>query len=251
LLAAGALTAVLAVDPAVKEVSRTLNLVPDGRVSIDTYKGTVKVTGWDAPKVEIRARVEPEAGFWGTDQEGAEKTEIRIDASSNSVRIKSDYRHVPRRWFGTTVLPLVHYEIRMPRTAHLAIKDHKSRTEVAGLKGEATIESYKGTVEVTGLEGGLDLETYKGEARVRFTQLRSASRFETYKGDIDVAIPGENGFRLESDLGRRANLSCDFAMKLPARDSGRRGQRFSSDVNGGGPRIYLKSCKGDLRLRRG
>jgi len=250
LLAAGVLTAVLAVDPAVKEISKTLDLAPDGRVSVDTYKGTVKVAGWDAPKVEIRARIEPEAGFWGTPQEGTEKTEIRIDASSNSVRIKSDYSRVPRHWFGTTVLPFVHYEIRMPRTAHLAIKDHKSRTEVSGLKGEANIDTYKGTVEVTGLEGGLELETYKGEARVRFTHLQASSRFETYKGEIDVAIPGENGFRIESDLGRRASLSSDFDLKQPARDSGRHGRRFSGDVNGGGPRVYLKSYKGDLKLRR-
>jgi len=250
LLAAGALTAALAVDRGGKEISKTLDLAPDGRVSIDTYKGTVKVSGWDTPKVEIRARIEAEESFFGPDEESLAKTEVRIEGSASSVRIKSDYSRVPNRWFGVTILPFVHYEIRMPRTARLEIKDHKSRLEITGLKTEARIETYKGTVDVTGLDGGLDLETYKGEARVRFSSLRTASRFETYKGAIDVAIPDGNGFQVESDLGRRASLDSDFDLKMPSRDSKRREQHFSGAVNGGGPKVFLKSHKGGLKLRR-
>ena len=55
----------------IKEVHKTLALDKDGRVSIHTYKGSVTVTTWDRPEVQIDARIEP----GGDDRDDREKVQ--------------------------------------------------------------------------------------------------------------------------------------------------------------------------------
>ncbi len=86
-----AATAAKAADA--KEVHRTLSLDRDGRVSVNTYKGTITVATWDRPEVRVDATIEPD----GDDRESREKvqwTEVRISGGGSSVEITSDYDEV-------------------------------------------------------------------------------------------------------------------------------------------------------------
>jgi hypothetical protein len=82
----------------VKEVHRTLALDANGKVSLETFKGSIDVTVWDRNEIDIAARVEPDPG--GEDQaEKVRETEIRIEGSGASVRIETDYGRVRRHGF--------------------------------------------------------------------------------------------------------------------------------------------------------
>src|SRR5450631_1236932 len=57
-----------------KDVNKTVALSRNGFVSIETHKGSIRVTTWDRQDVEIQARIEQEPGttmdrrrFDGTD----------------------------------------------------------------------------------------------------------------------------------------------------------------------------------------
>src|SRR5262249_591293 len=76
-----------------REISKTLPVAADGSVSIDTFKGSLSVTAWDSPQVEILARIEPD-GVSPSDAEKVQNTDVRIDQTSAGVRIKSDYDKV-------------------------------------------------------------------------------------------------------------------------------------------------------------
>jgi hypothetical protein len=238
-----------------KEVRKSGPLNADGRVNVDTYKGSISVTGWDKPEFEIYARVEADDERGGYAAEKVQDTEIKIEASSSSVRIKSDYDKVERRhrsfWDlfdgGSGNLPLVYYTIKMPRTAQLVIKDYKSETTVSDLRSDVEIETYKGEVKVNNLDGGLVLETYKGEVRADFAKL-ARSRFETYKGEIQIKVPKGQGMDVEGDIGRRASFDSDFDIKERYRNRSREDYDFRTSVNGGGPLIRLKTEKGTIRL---
>jgi hypothetical protein len=117
------------------------------------------------------------------------------------------------------------------------------------MRSEMEIDTYKGTVDVTGLDGSLDLKTYKGEVRVVFDRLAGPSRFETYKGDIDIVVPKKDAFDLRADTDRGGDFRSDFEVSARIR-SGRHGDsRISGAVNGGGPELVLKTKKGSLSLR--
>jgi hypothetical protein len=239
-----------------KEVRKSGPLGADGRVYVDTYKGSIHVTGWDKPEFEIHAMVEADDERGRYAAEKVQDTEIRIEATSSSLRIKTDYDRVERRhhsfWdlfhgnWGN--LPLVHYTIKMPRTAQLVIKDYKSQTTVSDLRSDVEIETYKGEVEVHDLDGGVMLETYKGEVRAEFAKLARRSRFETYKGEIQIKVPKGQGMDIDADIGRRGRFDSDFDIKERYRSRYREDHDFRRSVNGGGPLLRLKTDKGTIRL---
>jgi hypothetical protein len=236
-----------------KEVRKTLPLAANGRVEIDTYKGSVDVTAEDRADVVVEARVvaDTDCGDEKSWAEWVEATEVRIDAHPDLVWIESSYGRLEEYRQGflswCTARPFVHYRIRMPRTASLDIKDYKSTIDVASLAGRLRLKSYKGKMRVAGLDGRLDLETYKGNARVEFARLAGDSRVETHKGEIELSLPKAAAFTLDAVADRRGRIRSDFGAPSSA-VSHRSGDVLKGAVNGGGPRLHASSHKGTIRL---
>ena len=241
-----------------REFQRTVALDARGTVSIETFKGSVDVQPWDQGRAEVSARIEADTSC-GTDSRQAERvrlTEIEVESSASRLKIRSDYDKleglpyirldVEGHDMACSAHPFVHYRIRIPRTARLEIQDHKSNIAVAGLRADARIVSHKGSIEVKDHDGALDVTTHKGDARVDFARLGGDSRFETHKGDIDIALPKSAGFDLEAHVGRAGRLDTGF--DLTERERTKREQFYEEKVNGGGPRLELTTRNGDLRL---
>ena len=94
---------------------------------------------WDRQEVEIYAKIEADGA--SSDQKRlVQDTEVRIDASADLIRIQSDYEKVQDRNNSSGdsdensfTLPLIHYTLKVPRTARLSITDHKSKIGVSDL----------------------------------------------------------------------------------------------------------------------
>lgn len=258
-----------------KQFSRTVDLKSGGRLTLKTYKGSIRLTPWDREQVKIVARIEP-----GNDvsrryaQESVEATRIRVRGSGNSVRIESDYDDVPCKhgfsFLGiintgcSKTLPYVHYEIRAPRRLTLWLKDYKSEIALRGFDGDLELETYKGTVEaenlsgefrldtykgaarLDGLRGALNIETYKGDVRIRSAEVNGRSRIETYKGTVSLSVPDSQKLTIRADIGRRGDFHSDFALTTRAWNR----KRLEGTINGGGPVLSLETYKGEIRLRR-
>lgn len=248
----------LAVGQRTKEIHKTLPLNKDGELVLDTYKGSIRIDPWDRGEVDIVAKIEAD----GTDRDAddaVEDTEIEIRGSDQRVSIKTDYSEVRERHsglfgffnVGSQRLPFVHYTIKIPRSAEARVKDYKSESKITGMEGPLRLNTYKGEAKIFGHQGRLDLETYKGEVEISFDKLRDDCSLETYKGEIRLQLPRGQGFTLDADMGRRADLDSDFGLG-DLRSRRRSGdERYRGDVNGGGPRVSLKSYKGEIRLREG
>lgn len=253
ILAALVLSAGVAQAADTKEFHQTVPLDRDGRVSLETFKGSVTVTTWDRPEVSIQARIEPD-GFDSDQKEKVALTEVRVHGSGAALSIRSDYNRVYHRhlfgllgWHDGGTLPLVRYTIQMPSSAQLQIEDHKSDIQVSNLKSHLRLSTYKGTARVTGLDGAARVDTYKGDVRVEFARYSQASRFETHKGEIEVRLPKDSRFDLDADSGRHGDIQSDFAMATHASRS--RAARATGAVNGGGPQLRMTTYKGTLRVR--
>jgi hypothetical protein len=241
-----------------REISKTLPLKPTGRLTLDTYKGSIDIQTWEKNQVEVSVVIEPDDEFWNSSSDrDVEEVEIRISGGDDEVRVKSDYtklernRHSVISWFGENSfsLPLVHYAIKLPKTANLQVKDYKSKSEISGLSSDIVFNTYKGTVRMKSVDGSVDLETYKGEVRVEFAKLKRTTRFETYKGKIEVSIPKSNGFSLETDFTSKTDFSSDFDVLTRAHGRRGRDKDYYGSVNGGGTELKLKSGRGTIRLK--
>jgi hypothetical protein len=258
LLAAVALSVFAAVPaaaaPSSRDVSKTLPLAAGENVRIDTYKGSVKVTTWEKAEISVEARIEADDSCGSAERQATwvEKTEVAIEKSKSGVAITSNYDALDESptWFGCSARPFVHYTIRMPKSAALKIKDYKSDLIVKDLAADLEVETYKGRLDVVGLAGGLKVETYKGVVDAGIVRLAGDVRAETYKGSIVVHLPGDAGFEIAAETGRRGDFRSDFGTAADSR--GRRSGLYASGaVNGGGPRVSLKTDKGSLAIRKG
>jgi len=243
----------LCAAPLMAQTSRTINETFDidaqGKVNIDTYKGSVVVETWNEPRVEIDIEiVSEEDGRRG--EEEVDLTEIRIRNTSRGVSLETDYDALQKKrkgirfWNNNTNLPEVHYTIRMPAEAELLIDDYKSEIQVDGLRGDLNIDTYKSRIDVKEHAGRFYLDTYKGSGHIAFADVTERIEVDTYKGDVTLVLPKSAGFDLDADLGRRGDLTSDF--RLPRRD--RDDNDVRGEVNGGGPRLTLATYKGAFRI---
>src|SRR4051794_5654500 len=74
-----------------REVNKSARLNENGSVTINNHKGSIEVSTWDRPEVEMRARIEAEPGMFSSSRRLFDATEVQFDASSNSVQIRTKY----------------------------------------------------------------------------------------------------------------------------------------------------------------
>ena len=206
-----------------KNVNKTVSLNPKGSVRLETFKGSIRISTWDRPDVDIQARIEAGAS---TSRGRFDATEVAIDSTPDSVTVQTK---LPCCISDAGSNPLVHYTIQMPRTAKLRIRDHASDAEIAGLSG------------------ALEIETHRGDFHVDFTALTGDSRVETHRGSVELLLPRDSKFDIRTDLDRRASLESDFPVM--ARLAHHRGRNLEGSVNGGGPILELHTYRGSIRLR--
>ena len=248
-----------------KSVKETVDLASNGRVSIDTYKGTIDVKTWDRDEVQIDALIEADQH-----EDLVDLTDIEIYTTDRGVAIETDYDRAKKSKLRRDIfnssnmsLPFVHYTVRMPKTAELHIKDYKSDTDIVGLQadlsfetykgkavleditGDLTVDTYKGIVMIDELEGSLRAETYKGEITAVFEDFDGRSRVDTYRGEIRLILPEDAGFELEADLGKRGDLDSEFKLA----DMRRSDKRIEGIANGGGPKLDVETYRGHIELR--
>jgi hypothetical protein len=239
-----------------RETRKTAHLNQGGEVKIDSFKGSITVTTWDRQEVEIYAKIEAD-GQSADEKKLVQDTEVNIETSADSIRIKSNYDKIQERSNDkddsdedSYNLPLIHYTLKIPRTARLTITDHKSKIGVSDLQAELRIDTHKGSVSVVRQNGAVNLDTHKGDARVEFLSFSKESNFETHKGEIEVIIPGRAGFDLDSDMGKGANLDSTYDLSGLRQKQDKRESQYRGSINGGGPVLHMNSHKGQIRLRQ-
>ena len=264
--------------------SQTMEFQAGSRLALETDRGSVRLTSWDRPSAEIVARIEPPSG--GDDdyaREAVDGTAIEVRGNRRSVRIRTDYRGVPRRGglFGNRRLPRVHYEIRVPREADLDLEVDRAATTLEGFEGRLlldldrsdldlrdvegalTLQLDRGRFQASGLTGsiaiGLDrarevvLDGVRGDLRLdadrsdvvlRDLAVEGDSAVEMDRGDLDVELAAAGAVTVDVATTRRSGFSSDLPAALESR-----GGDFRGDVNGGGPVLRIEADRGAVRVR--
>src|SRR5918992_5124289 len=79
-----------------REFTRTVDLQASGTLRVEGSKGSIQLTSWDKPQVEIHARIElPRHEPREYAQRAVDATQIDVIAGTGSVSIRSNYDQVP------------------------------------------------------------------------------------------------------------------------------------------------------------
>lgn len=281
-IVAAALLVGASVQAQVKIVEETATLELGGRLTLEVSRGSVQLTSWEQPRVEIRARIEPPRGVNASyAQRAVDGTSINVTGTDRSVRIKADYRGVPRRWFFDRRRPQVHYEIRAPRQLDLTLDIDRSDGTVQGFDGDIALELDRSNVEAVDLSGEVTVDLDRshlrmsdltGEAELTMDRGRDVvldgvdasftldldrtrvsmrdvsidgdSRVNLNRGSLDIELDEDQGLTIEADVSRRSDFSSE--LPLTVRESGR---AITGTINGGGPLLRIHADRGEVELR--
>ena len=227
-----------------KNVDRTVPLSANGSVILETHNGSVRVSTWARPEIEIHARIEMESDG---DQRRFDQTTVEIDSTSNSVHIKSKYPDWTFSWgwnFGSS--PQIHYTITAPATAKWTIRDHNTRVEMRDVQAALSLETHNGSARIVNLGGPLEINAHNGDFQVDFAAFKGAS-VDMHNGSAELTMPRSSSFELRTNT-HNGHVNTDFAV-LTRTTGRRRDLNIEGPVNGGGPSLRLSSHNGNFRLR--
>jgi hypothetical protein len=252
-----------------RQFSRTVDLQPSGSLRVEGDKGSIRISSWEQPRVEIRARIElPDDESADYAQAVVDATEIEVTANSGSVSVRSNYENVPARTgigrWGDKTVPAVHYEIRAPRRIDLRVDSDRGPATIRGFEGTLDIVIDRGELDLQDASGDLHLNIDRGE-RSRLTNVRGSltieadrtdlrietaaverdSRIEIDRGDVDFRIAADQRLTVRTDLSRRGRFRSDLPIQWMSEDE----RRSEGHVNGGGPQLYVESDRATIGLR--
>ena len=212
-----------------------------GRLTLDSFNGSVEITGWDQNTVDIAGTKYAES------QDLLHQTRVEATSSGNSVQVKTarpDPRHgncgakyiikVPRR----TLLEDIHSSNGSLRVediegdAHLVTSNgsvHLGRirgnvearssngsVEVNDVRGNVNFRTSNGGVHGENIEGGLEAETSNGTIRVHLRDAEAGRpiRLSTSNGGIDLQVdsPRQNDVVASTSNG-------PITVRMPAHTS--------------------------------
>jgi DUF4097 and DUF4098 domain-containing protein YvlB len=199
-------------------------LKPGGSLSIETFNGSVEVTGWDENTVDISGTK------FGSSQDAADSLRIDVEAGANSVTARAVR---PSGWRSNLGAKFI---VKMPRTAilerivttnahirtiegvgparlrssngsirverlkgDLDAETSNASVELLNVDGDARIVSSNGHIRAEGLRGSLDATTSNAGVTARLDSGRTV-RLETSNGSVDVTLPRDfaNGVRVHT-----------------------------------------------------
>jgi DUF4097 and DUF4098 domain-containing protein YvlB len=202
----------------------------NGHVNLETFNGSVEITGWDENKIEIS----------GTKYAASE--ELRDD-------LKIDIRHAPDSIDIRTVKPTgrtgnagARYRINVPRKAMLdritssngsiRVRDVASAAHLKSSNGSIRVENVASDVEARTSNSSIELEQVHGAAvmktsngRIRAEDISGPCDAETSNNSIFVRLEGSPATPVRLTT---SNGSIDLRMAKPPKNDIRAETRNSS-----------------------
>ena len=201
----------------------TYPLKSGGRLSVETFNGSVEVSGWDQETVDISGSKS------GPTQEAADALKVAIDNSPDSVSIRVTRPSDRRGNMGAR------FVIKIPRAAYLdriftsngAIRTqdgsgparlHTSNAEirVQALHGSLDAQSSNGSIELTDLDG--DAKAHTSNGHIRIEGLRGSLEAGTSNASINARleqVPVGRPVRLEtSNSSVELRVPANFANDI-------------------------------------
>ena len=220
-----------------QDFHRTVPLSASGRVSLDNVNGNVEITGWDRNEVQIDAVKK------ARDQQRLDEARIEVNASGDSVEIKTRY---PESHTNNNPAS-VHYELHVPQNARL---DHinlvNGSLTVQKVSGEVTANLVNGKLRVDDLAGRADLSSVNGGIEANYASLNNVRdiKLNSVNGSIELGLPASPNAQVKAST-ISGDIRSDFPLEV---HSGFVGKNVTGTLGGGGTSIALSNVNGSIHI---
>jgi DUF4097 and DUF4098 domain-containing protein YvlB len=227
-----------------------------GKLTIETFNGSIDIAGWDQNSVEING------SKYGPTQQAADDLLMSVDHAANSISIRVQRPSGSRGGTGAR------FRIQVPRSTVLDfLSTSNGSIHVADGAGPARLRTSNGGIRVSGLDGSLEATTSNGTINADLTAVHGPVRAETSNGSIDLRLPAglhddvraqtSNGgisVHLPEGLNARisahtsnAHITSDFDLQTHGEMEH---NRLDGVMGKGGPLVELSTSNGGIHLLR-
>ena len=197
-----------------KDFHSSYPLKPGGRLSVETFNGSVDISGWDQDTVDISGTK------YGPSQEEADNLRVDIENSADSVSVRvprpTEHRNnqgarlmikVPRNTqldrivtsnssihtedgAGPTHLRTSNGSIRvLDLRGDLEAETSNSSMELDGVEGNARAHTSNGHIRAQRVNGSLDATTTNSGVTVDITRADKPVRIDTSNSGVELTLP--------------------------------------------------------------
>lgn len=230
--------------PALADVSqefhRTVPLSANGSVSLDNINGDVEITGWSKNEVQI------DAVKSARDQQRLSEAQIEVNATSNSVEIKT---HYPEGRTNNNPAS-VHYILHVPRNARIDdVNLVNGSLQVQELSADVNAKLVNGKVRASDLSGEANLETVNGAIDANYTALNNVRQItlKSVNGAINLTLPPSPNASVDASVVN-GGISTDFPLTVKGHFVGK---SMSGTLGSGGTQIELNNVNGSIHIGPG
>jgi DUF4097 and DUF4098 domain-containing protein YvlB len=220
-----------------QDFHRTVPLSASGRVSLDNVNGNVEITGWDRNEVQIDAVKK------ARDQQRLDEARIEVNASGDSVEIKTRY---PEGHTNNNPAS-VHYELHVPQNARLNhINLVNGSLAVQKVSGEVTANLVNGKLRVDDLAGRADLSSVNGGIEANYASLNNVRdiKLKSVNGSIELGLPASPNAQIKASTVS-GDIRSDFPLEV---NGGFVGKNLTGTLGGGGTSIALSNVNGSIHI---
>jgi hypothetical protein len=218
-----------------KDFHYSYALKSDGSVTIESFNGSVEISGWDQNTVDISGVK------YGPTQEAADTLKIDITDTPEEISVRavrpSDRRGnlgarftitIPRGarldrivtsngairtldGAGPARLRTSNGSIRVRDLAgSLDAQTSNSSVELLNVAGDAIVRSSNGHIRAEGLRGSLDANTSNSGIEAKIGEAAKSVRLDTSNGSVDLSLPAS----FSSDL-RVSTSNSSITVRIP------------------------------------
>jgi hypothetical protein len=146
-----------------RDFHKTVALTPGRSVRLENSNGNVTVRTQSKGEVDIHATIRCSARTASEAHSYCDQIQIVVDAGSG-VAVHTQY---PSHWNTNNLSYSVNYDVTIPETAPLELRNRFGAVDVADLHAPGIIRNNNGRVRLSGSRGRQEIENSFGEVEVR------------------------------------------------------------------------------------
>jgi DUF4097 and DUF4098 domain-containing protein YvlB len=201
-------------------------LNPGGRFTLETFNGSVEISSWDQPNVDISGTK------YGPSQEAADQLHVDISHSPGAVEVRVQR---PGDFRGNRGAK---FSVKLPRGAVVErITSSNGGIQLADATGPSRLRTSNGSIRIRGLRGGVEARTSNGpieltdvsggdvvartsNGHIHGENIDGPLDATTSNGAINLAVAGMQPVRVETSNGSvDLRLPANFSNSVRASSS--------------------------------
>ncbi len=154
-----------------KFINKEFPIDARGNVNIHNRRGTVTINTWENDRVKIEVTITVKTA--SEKKANALFDRVSIDFTNSEAHVFAEtsiepYHSSWRDWFGNSGNPeyAINYEVYMPKTCALDVKNKYGNTAVQAIDGEAVVSVAYGDIHMDGVSGKLNISLAYGNATI-------------------------------------------------------------------------------------